>query len=263
MDLDIVQLINRLADKLSKYERYTGTTVKKSYLWPNYKDIPVTVDITAEVQDQKLHGLCTISYWYYKDYKIECVFCNGLKHGRYYEVIGLNQSLECFYQDDVLHGRYRYIKNNICIVSRNYIYGRREGRYEENYDSGSSKIRSFYRDNMKQSTMTPWMELCSISRQGEYKEFYPDGRLKVYCSKYTDDKRDGIYAEYDERGELDMEALYQDDVVNGPRKIYYRELNLVLEETYENGILVKSEKYSCRELVDLFSRFLDSDDEEI
>lgn len=77
--------------------------------------------------------------------------------------------------------------------------------------------------------------------EGEYKMFYPNGRLKTeFYMQYG--KPNGLLRSYDEYGQLEAEKNYKNGFLHGIAK-FYRNGMQVEEIVYENGNEVKSYKF--------------------
>jgi antitoxin component YwqK of YwqJK toxin-antitoxin module len=185
--------------------------------------------------ERKLHGTCTIDFeismWSY--YHITCEFNNGLLNGAYLESHNGSNSIICQYRDGVIHGAYKELETNITTKSCYYTYGKKNGIYKENYSNGNQRIRCNYLNDMK---------------VGEYFKYYSNGLIERYCSNYDNDVIDGIYAIFDEYGELLQETKYNKGKKNGPHKTYYPIYHIIVEEIFENDILKSSEKYDTDRL---------------
>lgn len=151
----------------------------------------------------KFHGLCSIYYDGYNSSShtsITCEFINGIKYGAYresYNSYAIHHLTECTYQDDILHGSYRYNREGIRILLCNYVNVKISGSYDENYNNGKPHIRCKYIDGLK---------------QGEYMKFHENGMINIYCSNYTDNKVNGVYAIYDDTGDLKLEIQKRNGV---------------------------------------------------
>jgi len=72
-------------------------------------------------------------------------------------------------------------------------------------------------------------------RQGLWKEFYTDGKLKA-TGLYTDDKRQGIWKFYYVNGQLEQMGKYVNGNPDSTWKWYYLNGNLLREENFYNAL---------------------------
>jgi hypothetical protein len=73
-------------------------------------------------------------------------------------------------------------------------------------------------------------------KEGEYKEYYENGNLKIHCF-YKDDKLEGEYREYFENKNLHLHCFYKDNKLEGEYKEYFENKNLHLHLFYKNNLL--------------------------
>lgn len=75
---------------------------------------------------------------------------------------------------------------------------------------------------------------------GEFKEYYSNGELKQIIN-YVDGKREGKYFAF---GVVIMqEGYYSNNAKNGEWIIFYRTGTMIEKRYYNNGILLKTDKY--------------------
>lgn len=248
MDSNIEQLLTDIADSI---ERYHGG--KNVYT----RTVKGGIEVKCEIQEQKLHGVCTISCPHTgnkRKHKITCEYTNGLRNGKYIEDYiedytekynnTYSTHIVCTYADDVLHGKYEKKQNNIVLLCCSYTYGEKYGSYLQNFDNGVSKIKCYYRHNKLSGEYienhpngTPYVK-CKYHngmKQGEYMQFYENGFLSVYCSNYIEDKKHGVYATFNKEGNPDTEGSYENDVKQGMHRDYYYNWGIVQEETYKDA----------------------------
>ena len=209
MDSDTTQTLIIVADLVLNYK---GNKHVFKRIFEN------DVEVKCEIRDQKLHGKCSILF--------------PEEYRRYAYGYDQERKIICNYHDGLLHGEYQEFQNNILFLSCSYSYGKKEGVYLKNWDIYPyinspvvCRISCYYSNDMK---------------QGEYKEFYKNGKLSVYCSNYLNDMKHGIYATFCDSGEINTEAEYRNDILHGIRRNHYRGLDFFSEEIYVDGILQNS-----------------------
>ena len=93
-------------------------------------------------------------------------------------------------------------------------------------------------DYDRNHTLIGTCDLKDGKLEGEYKMFYPNGKIKTKF--YMENgKPSGLLQSYDETGRLDTEKNYKDGLLHGVAK-FYRNGMQVEEIVYENGNEVKS-----------------------
>ncbi len=138
----------------------------------------------------------------------------GKKNGYYYE-----------YKKDPLKGSYVYSKELFAGDKKEgtaYIYFP-DGKIQQTITWNSGKKEGLSKEYDKDGNLITLLEynndfLVSRERinrldskglkQGEWKEFYPNGRIKTEKT-YVDDNLHGYYKEYDNRGILVLTMLYE------------------------------------------------------
>lgn len=96
-------------------------------------------------------------------------------------------------------------------------------------------------DYDRDHTLIGTCDLKDGKLEGEYKMFYPNGKIKTKF--YMENgKPSGLLQSYDETGRLDTEKNYKDGLLHGVAK-FYRNGMQVEEIVYENGNEVKSYKF--------------------
>jgi antitoxin component YwqK of YwqJK toxin-antitoxin module len=89
-----------------------------------------------------------------------------------------------------------------------YYNGKKEGLSKE-YDNAGNIITLFeYHNDFLVSRERINRTDAKKLKQGPWKDFYPDGKIKIEKT-YTDDLLHGYYKEYDEKGNLIMTMLYE------------------------------------------------------
>jgi antitoxin component YwqK of YwqJK toxin-antitoxin module len=89
-----------------------------------------------------------------------------------------------------------------------YYDGKKEGLSKEFDNTGSIITLLEYHNDFLVSRERINRTDAKKLKQGPWKEFYPDGKIKVEKT-YTDDLLHGYYKEYDEKGNLIMTMLYE------------------------------------------------------
>uniref|UniRef100_A0A6C0E999 Uncharacterized protein n=1 Tax=viral metagenome TaxID=1070528 RepID=A0A6C0E999_9ZZZZ len=70
---------------------------------------------------------------------------------------------------------------------------------------------------------------------GEYKEWWNNGQIKLYCH-YVNGKEDGSYAQWYSNGNLKSQANYVNRTLNGKYTSYYENGNKEMESFYVDGL---------------------------
>jgi len=72
---------------------------------------------------------------------------------------------------------------------------------------------------------------------GEYREWFPNGILKLNCF-YKNGNREGEYRRWYDNGQLEVHCFLVNDKRNGEFKSYYEDGGLKKHLKYENGVKV-------------------------
>ncbi len=115
---------------------------------------------------------------------------------------------------------------NLTYLVESYIYSIVREYYSSKEETVEKQIKAEYRTKYG-------------LKDGEYKEWHPNGNLSVNCF-YIDDKKDGQYESWFSNGELKTECTYIDGKLNGICKYWYENVTpaqLASQYTYSNGIL--------------------------
>jgi len=73
-------------------------------------------------------------------------------------------------------------------------------------------------------------------KNGQWYSQYPDGRM-MSIRQYLDDKVEGWFMTFDDRGRIVQQTLYKDNYIDGPCKIYKQGSRLIKEAYYSKGKL--------------------------
>jgi antitoxin component YwqK of YwqJK toxin-antitoxin module len=155
--------------------------------------------------------------------------------------------------------RYRYdnpeYPGQRTMVSKElYVNGKKEGYSYYYYPTGELKQTSYYKDNRKQGLTREFNKDSIIITVLEYNNNYLVDRERV---NRTDNqgRKQGIFKEYYENGNLKMEASYLDNQLHG----YVREFNgsgeLVLAMRYERGKIVEEGDEDLKDFLDMRSAY--------
>lgn len=99
-------------------------------------------------------------------------------------------------------------------------------------------------------------------REGEEREFYPDGTLLGVCS-YVEDKREGWYLGYFENGQTKLRQYWQNGVKQGPMLVFFEDGGLHLFAQMEQDSTVFAQRFDeqgklLNELLKPFSEPIDT-----
>lgn len=175
------------------------------------------------------------------------------------------------YVDDVKQGEsIAYFPGGAVKSRTKFVEGKEEGIAYEYNEEGVIQSIITYRygftskiERINRKDKNGW-------KQGVWKDFYDDGKVKLE-GRYTDDKKDGYFKEYDKKGSLvsttkyvkgvlqkDVPELakvdirkeyypngrikyiggYKDSLPQGPHRQYDEEGNIVSTQIYEDGELI-------------------------
>jgi antitoxin component YwqK of YwqJK toxin-antitoxin module len=185
----------------------------------------------------------------------------GKKNGYYYKykkdpMRGVYiYSSELFVGDRKEGTSYLYFPDGKVQQTILYSEGRRNGLSKEYDQEGNILTLLEYRNdillNREQVNRTDVRGL----KQGEWKEFYPNGNIKSEKT-YKDDLLHGYYKEYDERGRLSLTMLYENGSI--VRSNVENTPNVEITNRYDpNGRLVYSGPYKDRVPVGVHREFED------
>lgn len=154
-------------------------------------------------------------------------------------------SKEQRFVDGKLNGEYReYLRGNYILIQANYLNGELEGEYVRYYsDKPSAKMEeSFYKNGVKDGKSTFFAQngraiaeysykdgmFDGVNRtfydtgavkteetyvndvlQGEYREFFQDGRTVKVRGMYENGQKEGIWYEYDSKGDIISKTKYK------------------------------------------------------
>jgi len=145
-------------------------------------------------------------------------YLDGRKNGYYYKykkdaLQGVYvYSQELFAGDKKEGTAYLFFSNGRVQQTILYSGGRRNGLSKE-YDQNGNIIALFeYRNDMMISREQINRTDVKGFKQGDWKEFYPNGSIKSEKT-YKDDLLHGYYREYDDRGRVSLTMLYENGAI--------------------------------------------------
>jgi antitoxin component YwqK of YwqJK toxin-antitoxin module len=145
-------------------------------------------------------------------------YLDGKKNGYYYKyrkdaLRGVYvYSSELFAGDKKEGTAYIYFQNGRVQQTILYNGGRRDGLSKE-YDQNGNIIALFeYRNDMMISREQINRTDVRGLKQGDWKEFFPNGSIKSERT-YKDDLLHGYYREYDDRGKVSLTMLYENGAI--------------------------------------------------
>ena len=181
---------------------YYPTGIKKS----EGKRTNFLLDSIWTFYDNKGDTLQKISYMFGKKNGYYFVYSyEGLKHGRDFGVVILRE----LYVNDRREGiSYYYFEDGKMKSEVSYVNGKRQGLSKEYNNEGIIQSLKYYHNGH----LTDKEEINRIDqrgiRQGVWKDFYPDGKLKTERT-FRDDMLDGLYKEFNNKGNLILVLKYE------------------------------------------------------
>ena len=206
------------------------------------------------------------------NYILKCNYQNGLLHGDYKEWYEKSKGIlkkVCSYKNDQLHGVFRlWNEKQTLVIYACYFNGVKRGRYMENYENAKPKLKcnydkngelhgiriSFYKNGMKKDIeyychskpinyvwkqysneqIAKYGKYWKHNKDGEWKEWYRDGRLK---NKFYFNNGDlnGVCSRYSVRGDMIELAEYTDGKLNGKHVIFYPNGSIHYMQQYAEG----------------------------
>ena len=132
---------------------------------------------------------------------------------------GLGKKYTQQYTNGVKNGKKIEYRYNIITRIYNYKNGIVDGEYKEFYESGNVKVKHNY---------------VNGHVEGESLEFYDNGKVRNK-STYVKDKIEGDSFEYYNNGNIKKKYTYKNHVLNGTSQSYSSDGNLELSIDYKNG----------------------------
>ena len=134
-----------------------------------------------------------------------------------------------------------YPDRNILMIE-NYYNGNYDGlvvSFDEkgdtlmlgNYEDGLEEGRFIYRND----SVLEERFYMSGQKHGEWKSYYPNGKLKIICP-FEHDFQEGKCVHYHENGRVKAEYPYKDGLLHGISYIYNEEGVLLFSTTYNKGV---------------------------
>jgi hypothetical protein len=170
---------------------------------------------------------------------------DGKKNGLYTQIIGGNKT-ECYYVNDVLHGKWRQILNNTVKVC-DYVNGLIEGEFTHTFRTIiGSKYKTVtaitpYKSGVKNGTFRKLdnetgdvlveVEIVNGEYQGQYKD-----NIEGIVATYVNGKKNGEYTQ--SNAETYISANYVDDKLHGE----YKSKDLE-HDRYEYGFYVNGKRH--------------------
>lgn len=250
---------------LSKTSHIEGNYFKGRIVYKIDKNVR-TIRFTADIQNDKLNGICSISYALFRcqEIYISCHFVDNLKHGKHVENYSDRKShheIVTTYDHDVKHGQFYEIIDTVQTgesirIEGTYSNGKIHGSYTK---SGRDwKILCTYNNGLlhgdyihtKQGNPLVQCHYENGLLHGEYFGYHEvDTRyLAEYCSNYIHGKKNGVYALFNSDGSVKSEISYVNDIKHGRSVTYYKSDYLcindyAIEQIYDHNILISVKTY--------------------
>jgi antitoxin component YwqK of YwqJK toxin-antitoxin module len=214
---------------------YYATGIKKS----EGKRTNFLLDSIWTFYDNKGDTLQKISYMFGKRNGYHVVYgYEGLKQGRDFGVV---VSRELYVNDKREGISYYYFEDGKLRSEVSYVNGKRQGLSKEYNNEGTIQSLKYYHNGY----LTDKEEINRIDKngikQGIWKDFYPDGKLKTERS-YRDDMLDGLYKEFNTKGNLVLVLKYEGGQVVA-ENISEEESIEIRDEYDERNRIVRSGPY--------------------
>ena len=149
-----------------------------------------------------------------------------------------------------------------------YVDGEKQGIWTEYYENGKLYSTQNYTDNRKDGIYKQYTkdEKIKYTEEWEYGEqlnsidYYSNGQIQI-VKQYRDGIKNGIAESFYETGELKKKYNYKNDKLNGSIYTYNKAGNIIKQETYSNGNLIKNNKElidynEFKDLLNLDKRFI-------
>ena len=149
---------------------------------------------------------------------------------------------EELFSNDLKEGESRYYHPTGAVQKVvPFVAGKEEGRGFEYAEDGRLVSLLTYSGGMLRRRETINKLDANGWRQGPWKEFYANGKVR-WEGTFVDDKRQGIFKEYDSKGSLKEMVKYDQDLVDvGSRAA----MTLTIKNTYHtNGKVASTGSYS-------------------
>lgn len=149
---------------------------------------------------------------------------------------------------------YTYTKQDKWIAKCTYRNARLSGERTLTQANGAVRKREHYHNGHLDGVQTAfypngqkeWEETFTAGkRNGKRELYFPDGKI-WYREYYKDDRLNGPRVGYFKNGKPFLEELYADNLLEGKRTIYDEEGNLISNEDYHWGALVKDTERSAK-----------------
>jgi antitoxin component YwqK of YwqJK toxin-antitoxin module len=242
----------------------------------NYYEPPGTLSAIIPFNDKIIHGKVqylhsdgTLNYiqQFQNDKREGCFEMKFLK--------GKIAQKGC-YVNDKLDGQFvEYFENGVVKLEAQFKNGILNGKISENYESGKPKLRAYYKngktdgiysetfsngkpmtkaryaEGMIVGTANVYFDDGTISEEyisgtkeapGHYNRFYK-GQKTLASVQVINNKYDGPYNEFNEKGIKVASGTYKDGILEGPFRMFYNNGTLKSEVKYENGKEVFYEDY--------------------
>ncbi|GHT11642.1 hypothetical protein AGMMS4956_05000 [Bacteroidia bacterium] len=208
-------------------------------------------------------------------------FQNNLPHGKCEEytmspdVAGTVLEFSKTYLNGDLHGEwkeYKYINGKNQVVKQR-VYKKGEIESEKEYYAGGKQktvivsnglCQGWYEDGKKAAEYTmknmkkdgretywyPNGQVATITdykedkRNGEVLEYHENGQLKIQNRYNKDGEKDGLFLEFNEKGDTSYLETYKDGLQDGRFERYYTNGAVYSTAIYEKGEIVYSVHYS-------------------
>ncbi|HQP12207.1 MAG TPA: toxin-antitoxin system YwqK family antitoxin, partial [Candidatus Omnitrophota bacterium] len=164
------------------------------------------------------------------------------------------RTVEWHYENGLREGLGReFYSDGTWKTTMKYNKGQLEGVLKEYYPSGILKKKAFYINGQRNEWVETYSEDGSISAQAHYKYDLIDGDVKLFFPKtgqvrletiFKDDILNGLSREYYENGVIKRETTYVNNIKEGPEVEYYPDGTKSVERVYQEDKVVQIRRYN-------------------
>ncbi|MGH1384361.1 toxin-antitoxin system YwqK family antitoxin [Kordia sp.] len=200
--------------------------------------VSVYYNLKNKVLEGRKHGKWT---FYYKDGSLKFVsnYHCGFKQGNFitYRTDGILKHSEFYHEGSLITER-EYHENGTLKILIQYTYV-----YDENKDSGREVVsytKTEFRDDSTIKSIKRVTDSDSSNEKGIYKEYYPNGFLKI-SEELVNDFREGVYKEFYDNGHKKYEGEYIDEERVKKHHYYDRAGEMTKIESWDKDRLINTE----------------------
>ena len=173
-------------------------------------------------------------------------FVNGIR-----KLIPPKKKKEFTFVDGKKEGEYRsWHENGRPHIRASYHKGLLNGPYEEYYENGRLAEKCTYVDGRKEGPFIIFYKSGQLTAEGTYKDGEPEGHFKGYHENgqlkleviMKHGEFDGMLKAYHPNGQIQGIGFFKEGKNDGPAKEYNEDGDLIKDEVYRNGTLLKGQE---------------------